>query len=69
MPTGPPRQIRITLICSSKVTVEWSDPLPEDVNDRDGIVSYHLWLNGSDAGTTLERSFTFEYLQPEPHIK
>ena len=64
VPTGPPTNVRVISRGPTFVTIEWNDPLPEDINDRDGIISYHIKLNGSNAGSTSERMFTLTHLQP-----
>ena len=71
VPTGPPTNVRVISRGPTFVTIEWNDPLPEDINDRDGIVLYHIKLNGSKAGSTSERIFTLTDLQPgrKQHIQ
>ena len=64
VPTGPPTNIRVISRGPTVVTIEWNDPLSEDINDRDGIILYHIKLNGSNVGSTSERMFTLTNLQP-----
>ena len=46
------------------VTLTWNDPVRTEINDRDGITGYEVFVNDARRGTTPSRRYTFTELSP-----
>ena len=64
VPSGPPQNVTCTNITSSSITIEWEEPSPQHINDKQGITGYHLKVDGRTVGSTTTRSYTFSNLSP-----
>ena len=54
----------VTNITSSSITIEWEEPSPQHINDKQGITGYQLKVDGRTVGSTTTRSYTFSNLSP-----
>jgi hypothetical protein len=64
IPSGPPQNVALESSTPTTVTLTWSDPVPTEINDRDGITGYEVFVNDARRGTTPSRRYTFTELSP-----
>ena len=64
VPSGPPQNVTVTNKTSSSITIQWEEPSPQHINDKQGITSYQLKVDGQTVGSTTTRSYTFSNLSP-----
>ena len=67
VPSGPPQNLRVSSRTTTSITVTWSDPAPNRINDRDGVTEFVVKKNGVKVATVRKPSppsITFTGLRP-----
>ena len=64
VPTGPPLDLAVASRTTTSITVTWSDPAPDRINDKDGVTGFVVRKNRQRVALVTDRSYTFTGLQP-----
>ena len=59
VPTGPPQGLCVADRTTTSITLTWSDPTPDRINDRDGATGFEVRRNGQRVTTVTDRTYTF----------
>ena len=59
VPTGPPQGLAVADHTTTSITLTWSDPAPDRINDRDGATGFEVRRNGQRVTTVTDRTYTF----------
>ena len=59
VPSGPPQNLVVSSRTATSVTLTWSDPAPDKINDRDGVTGFVVRRDGVQVGTVTVRTITF----------
>ena len=59
VPTGPPQGLAVADRTTTSITLTWSDPAPDRINDRDGATGFEVRRNGQQVTTVTDRTYTF----------
>ena len=65
VPTGPPQGLAVADSTTTSITLTWSDPAPDRINDRDGATGFEVRRNGQRVTTVTDRTYTFTGLRLE----
>ena len=64
VPSGPPQNLVVSALNTTSVTLTWSDPAPNKINDRDGVTGFAVKKSGVQVATVTNRTITFTGLTP-----
>ena len=64
VPTGPPQNLVVSSHTTTSVTLTWSDPAPDRINDRDGVTGFAVKKSGVQVAIVTDRNITFTGLTP-----
>ena len=59
VPSGPPQNLAVASRTTTSITLTWSDPAPDRINDRDGVRWFMVRTNGVQVATVTVRTVTF----------
>ena len=59
VPTGPPQGLAVADSTTTSITLTWSDPAPDRINDRDGATGFEVRRDGQRVTTVTDRTYTF----------
>ena len=63
VPSGPPQNLKVSDCGAHYFQLIWQPPAPSDINDRDGIRKYTLYLDKKYINTTSDMEYTFDGLK------
>ena len=59
VPTGPPQGLAVADRTTTSITLTWSDPAPDRINDRDGATGFEVRRDGQRVTNVTDRTYTF----------
>ena len=59
VPSGPPQNLAVLSRTTTSITLTWSDPALDRINDRDGVTGFVMRRNGVQVATVTVRTYTF----------
>ena len=65
VPTGPPQGLCVADRTTTSITLTWSDPAPDRINDRDGATGFEVRRDGQRMTTVTDSTYTFTGLRLE----
>ena len=63
VPSGPPQNLAVSSRTTTSITLTWSDPAPDKINDKDGITGFEVRKNGLQVATVRDQNITFTGLR------
>ena len=62
VPSGPPQNLAVLSRTTTSITLTWSDPALDRINDRDGVTGFVVRRNGVQVANVTVRTYTFSGL-------
>ena len=59
VPSGPPQNLRVSSRNTNSITLTWSDPALDRINDRDGVRRFVVRRNGVQVANITAKTYTF----------
>ena len=61
VPSGPPQNLAVLSRTTTSITLTWSDPALDRINDRDGVTGFVARRNGVQVANVTDRTYTFTF--------
>ena len=59
VPSGPPQNLAVLSRTTTSITLTWSDPAPNRINDRNGVRRFVVRRDGVQVANVTVRTYTF----------
>ena len=59
VPSGPPQNLAVLSRTTTSITLTWSDPALDRINDRDGVTGFVVRRNGVQVANVTVQTYTF----------
>ena len=59
VPSGPPQNLAVLSRTTTSITLTWSDPAPDRINDRNGVTGFVVRRNGVQVANVTVRTYNF----------
>ena len=61
VPSGPPQNLAVLSRTTTSITLTWSDPTLDRINDRDGVTGFVVRRNGVQVGNITNPPYSYTF--------